>query len=229
MPPKLPDLLIIGDSHSNALVDGCKAHGLSVEMLRFSGNFWHAGDISFHADHGLWIAKPPNQQQQILDLRKRLGGRSVLSPDIPILASLGYHLGRIVPPFGLHGHVTDTRHFAADVTTSYASQALTDAYLGAFRGGHVRLARRMAQAAPMIIVAPPLCNDPPNMRTFHDSITRRMRAVRLNVYDPNTDLFPTGTTLPADYITEDGVHGNAKYGAAVIGKMLAQGLIKPRA
>lgn len=220
-----PDLIVIGDSHSNALLDGCAAHGIRAEMLRFSGNLWHAGDVRIHAEHGLWIDRPKRLQDQIIDLREKLGGASVLSPAVPVLATLGFHLGRIVPPFGLLGHVSEARHVEADAQTLYVSQGFVDAYIGAFRGPHVRLARRMAQLAPTVFVAPPLCIDPRNMRVFHASILNRMRRVGLTVHDPTEDLCPTGSVLDPAYVTADGVHGNAAYGARVIGRMIELGLI----
>ena len=42
-------------------------------------------------------------------------------------------------------------------------------------------------------------------------------------------LFADRQGLAADYITPDGVHGNDRYGAEVIGQMIAQGLIGKRA
>jgi hypothetical protein len=221
----LPDVIVLGDSHCNALVDGCHAHGLKAEMLRFSGNFWHTGQVSLHADHGIWINRPKRLQDEILALRERLGGRSVLSPDVPVLATMGFHLGRFVPPFGIMGHVTDQRHFDAEPDALYASRAMVNAYIGAYRGTHIRMARRMDRMARVVMVAPPLCHDRPNLRTFFDSVLARMRAVNLTVYDPNGDLPRQDGVLDPAYVTEDGAHGNARYGAEVIGKLIEQGLL----
>ena len=75
----LPDVVIIGDSHSSALLAGCEAHGLSAEVARFSGNLWHAGKLMFHGQHGIWPRGLPALQAQILAIRDRLGGRSLVS------------------------------------------------------------------------------------------------------------------------------------------------------
>jgi hypothetical protein len=224
----LPDVLVIGDSHSNALVEGCLAHGLRVEMFRLSGNLWSAGRVSFHREHGLTVRGAPVVQRQIGALRERLGGRSLLSREVPVLASVGFHLGRLVPPFGMHGHVTEARHFEAKPSALYASASLTDAYLGAFRGEHVRLARQMSRLAPVTYVLPPHFADWGNMRNFALQIASRMRRVGLKVYDPALDLDPSGAPLPRDMLTGALNHGNADYGRAVIGHMLAKGLIKRR-
>lgn len=224
----LPDVLVIGDSHSDALFEGCAAHGLTAEMLRFSGNFWHAGRIVLHPEHGLWSRDLPGARMQIAALRERLGDRSVLSPDVPVIASLGYHLGRIVPPFAFAGHVTEARHFDADDRALHASSALVDAYVDAVRGPHLRMARRMARAALTVFVAPPDCQDRPAMRSFIGAVTRRLRAAGLSVHDPNEAMAPSGSVLDARYVTPDGVHGNAAYGASVVGRMLDLGLIPRR-
>jgi hypothetical protein len=225
----LPDLLVIGDSHSNALVEGCVAHGLRVEMLRFSGNLWHAGRIVLHEEHGLWVTGSRGLQRQVLELRGRLGGRSVLSPDVPVMATLGFHLGRLVPPFGLHGHTTDVSHFESNPEALYASHALLDAYLGAHRGALIRLARQMSRQTRAVFVAPPHFAERPNYRSFLTGLVRRMRALRLNVHNPNETLAPTGSVVRSDYLTGDGNHGNGAYGTAVIAEMLEKGLIARRA
>ncbi|MDT8854185.1 hypothetical protein RNZ50_03870 [Paracoccaceae bacterium Fryx2] len=222
----LPDLLVIGDSHSDALADGCAAHGLRVEMLRFSGNIWHSGQVVFHAQHGIWVRGLPGMQKQVLALRERLGGRSVISADVPVLAAMGYHMGRIVPPFSANGHVTDAADFAADAGSAYVSRAMVGAYVDAFRANHVRLARRMSRHGNMTLVAPPHAFARRNFPAFAEALTGRMRAAGVRVFDPAPELCPPGAPLDADYLLPDGVHGNARYGAAVIGLLLQRGLIR---
>ena len=225
----LPDLLVIGDSHSNALLAGCRAHGLTAEMLRFSGNFWHSGHVVFHREHGIWVRRIAAQQQLVIDLRARLGGRSVIGPDVPILATMGYHLGRIVPPFGTNNHVSDAESFADDPTSHYASVALVDAYVEQTRASHIQLARRMSRHGNMTLVAPPKVFGRSNYHAVADAVSRRMRAAGVRLYDPSEDLFAGGEALASDYLSEDGVHGNDRYGAEVVGRLIAHGLIAKRA
>jgi hypothetical protein len=45
------------------------------------------------------------------------------------------------------------------------------------------------------------------------------------VVNPCAELFGTGAALPSDYVTADGVHGNAAYGAMVIRLLQDRGLI----
>lgn len=222
----LPDVIILGDSHSNALMEGCEAHGLKAEMIRFSGNLWHGRRVVLHPEHGIWISKPKALQRQILDLRQKLGGRSILSPDVPVIGSFGFHLGRFVPLFGLQGHVTRRSEFEANPESLFVSSAFAEEYVSSLRTPHVRMARRIERLAPLVMVAPPLVGDQPNMRTFFDFMLDWMRTVGLRVYDPNADLAGAGRALDPSYLLDDGRHGNGRYGAEVIGNMIEKGLIR---
>ncbi len=207
---------------------GCHAHRIRAELLQFSGNFWHAGHILYHAQHGIWIRGLTAMQTRILQLREQLGGRSIISRDVPVIAAMGYHLGRIVPPFGFNRHVTDADGFVGDTDSSYASQAMVEAYADAFRAGHIRMAQRMARHGNMLLVVPPRLFPGTNYDRFADAISRRMTAAGVRLFDPSAALF-AGSGLPADYVAEDGVHGNARYGAEAVGLMLGQGLLARRA
>jgi len=224
----LPDAIIIGDSHSNALEAGCAAHGLRVEMLRLSGNFWHSGAVFYHGRHGIWTRGLATAQAQILALRERLGGLSLISPEVPVIAAMGFHLGRIVPPFGVNGHVTDAATFDADPDAFYASQAMVDAMTEHFRGAHVRMAQRMSRHGNMLLVVPPRLYPGTSYDRFSAAIGARMRAAGVRLFDPSAELFGPDQALPVPMQTADLVHGNEAYGAAVVKLMLDQGLIARR-
>ena len=227
MPPEsLPDALVLGDSHSNALHEGCLAHGLKTEMIRFSGNFWHQRRVMLHPEHGVWIKNAAALQAQVHEVRARLGVRSLLTPDVPVIGSLGFHLGRFVPSVGTRGHVSSRAHFVEDPAALHMSSAFVEEYAALARAIHIRMARRIDRQTRLVIVAPPLAQDRPNMRAFFDAILNRMRAFGLTVYDPNADLKTSGRALHPSYLAEDGTHGNAKYGAEVIGNLLSKGLIQ---
>jgi len=227
--PRLPDLIVLGDSHSNALVAGCLAHGLNVEMLRFSGNFWHSGQVRFNRQYGVWVRNSPPNQALVTDLYKRLGDRSFLSPDLPILGSFGFHLGRMVPRFAMNGHETDGPRFLANPDAQFASSALLSAFVAALRVDHFTTAQRLSRFGTLTMVAPPDVFGPSNYQSFRHEIVKQLRDAGTKVYDPNPDLSPTGQAILPDYITADGVHGNDAYGEKVIGMMLKRGLIKKRA
>ncbi|GHC48491.1 hypothetical protein [Neogemmobacter tilapiae] len=228
MKTDLPDVLVLGDSHSIALADGCRALGMRVESLYLSGNLWHAGRVALHAQHGFWVQGMPAAQKQILALRERLGGRSLLSRDVPVLASFGFHLGRVVPLFSLHGHMAEPKDFEANSNALYASQSLVDGYVTAFRGQHLRVARRMGRLAPTTFVLPPHYSTWGNLRHFALRIAARLQAQGLRVYDPALAFDPSGAPLEQKWLTSAGNHGNAEYGQAVVGHMLDKGLINRR-
>jgi hypothetical protein len=228
MTTDLPEILVLGDSHSIALADGCRALGMRVESMYLSGNLWHSGRVALHAQHGFWVQGMPAAQRQILTLRERLGGRSLLSRDVPVLASFGFHLGRVAPLFSMHGHMTEASDFDANSNALYASKTLVDGYLTAFRASHLRTARRMARLAPTAFVLPPHYSNWGNMRQLALRLAARFQGQGLRVYDPAPDFDPSGAPLAEEWLTSAKNHGNAEYGRAVVGHMLEKGLISRR-
>lgn len=226
-PSRLPDLLIVGDSHSTALAEGAAAHGLSFEHLRLSGNYWHNGEVQFSSDHG-FTARRRFAQNEIARIRQALGGRRLIDPDLPVLATFGWHLGRMVPPFMLLGHVADHPAFDANPAAHFVSSAYLSAYAEARRDRLWRLAQRVARVAPLVMVAPPLPGNDGTMRAFRDTISAALRRKGVTVVDPAIELLGGDGTLPEKWQTADRVHGNGAYGAALIGQMLDQGLVRRR-
>jgi hypothetical protein len=223
----LPDLLILGDSHTAALKAGCDAHGLTSEVMGFSGNLWHAGHIVLHRTHGLWV-RGAAMQARLKAVQENLGGGSLLRPDLPVLASVGFHLGRLVPPFGFRGMTSTAEEFEAAEDRLFASSALIADYAEHFRRPHIRFLMRMARQAPVTAVAPPHFYAAPNYRAFYDHLARAIRGVGVTLYDPRDDWGQVTAPLGSDYLAEDGVHGNQAYGAKVIGYMLERGMIRRR-
>ena len=222
----LPDLLILGDSHCTALADGCAAHGLRAEVLAFSGNLWHGGHISLDRRQGLRV-RGAAMQARLDAVRDRLGGGPVFRPDLPVLASVGFHLGRLVPPFGLYGHVARADEFEAADDRLFASSALVAAYVAHFRARQIRFLVRVARMAPLTAVAPPPFYTLPNYRAIYDEVVRAIRRAGVTLYDPRDDWGGDAPLGPA-WLAADGVHGNAAYGAKLIGQMIDRGLIRRR-
>ena len=223
-----PDLLILGDSHSVALKAGCDALGLRAEMLSFSGNIWHQGLVSLHRNRGVFVRNRAFQQR-VVELAARLGRGNVLSAEVPVLASFGFHLGRIVPPFGYNGNRTDAAGFLADETCLFASRALAEAYVRHFRQGHVRMLRRLSDMVPTVAVAPPDIFGAVNYPLFVTIVKEMIRDAGVTLFDPCAELFPGQAGLPEGLLAEDGVHGNAAYGERAVGLLLERGLIARRA
>ncbi len=223
-----PEAMVLGDSHAVALKEGCDALGLNTEMLSFSGNVWHMGLISFHPTFGLTM-KGRVQRDRLVAAKERMGRGGIIRPDLPLIVSAGFHVGRLVPPFGMRGHVTDAKGFAADEDALFVSHAFLRAYVQHHRGQQLYFLRRIARRAPVVVVGPPPVYGGANHAAFIDVIGEMIRAAGVPLYDPRDDFAHLGQTLSSDYLAPDGVHGNARYGSEVIGALLARGLIRRRA
>lgn len=222
-----PDLLILGDSHSVALKDGCDRLGLRAELLSFSGNFWHQGHIFLHRSRGLW-AKGRALQDRIETVGARMGVDNILQSGVPVLTSFGFHLGRIVPPFGYLKHTADPAIFAADPESHFASRGLVEAYWRAYRDVHVRMLARLAGLVPTLAVTPPNVFAGDNYRAFFEVTKSMIRDAGVALFDPCEALFGPGNLLPDDMITADRVHGDARYGERVMAHILDTHLLPAR-
>lgn len=223
----LPDLLILGDSHTAALKSGCDAHGLTAEVLGFSGNFWHAGYIQLNRSQQLRV-RGAAMQARVKAAEDSLGGGSVLRSDLPVLASVGFHLGRLVPPFGFRNHVADKEAFEAEEDRLFASSALVADYAQHFRGGHLRFLRRLSRLVPLTVVAPPHFYTAQNYAAFYGYLAEAIRETGMRFCDPR-DAWGGGTApLGQEFLSADGVHGNEAYGERIVGHMLENGMLTRR-
>lgn len=218
------DLVIVGDSHTAALQEAAIARGLASKMLYISGNFWHEGKIRYNAELGLSAAYRPGLHRRIRALAAELGG-PVFPKDVPVIASFGYHLGRIVPLFARSGHTPDSRDFDASPDRLFASSALVDAYLHHHRGALWRVLRLAAQGSNIVVVAPPIVQTDPVAMHLAGLITDRLTSLGLRVFDPRREADWAGKPLPEEWRTADGVHGNAAYGAEVLRRLEDRGLV----
>lgn len=214
------DLVIIGDSHSAALQMAASARGLSAKMLYLSGNFWHENKMMHDRVRGISATYRRGLQRQIEAFADDLGG-TVFPANVPILASFGYHLGRLVPLL--------TRHHHSLLPLSdqiYLSDSFINAYLLYHRGGLYRLLRLAARRADVIVVAPPLVQADPIAREVARRITTTLQGYGLRVFDPDREPDWAGAPLPVELRSADQVHGNAAYGEEVLSRLEARGLLK---
>jgi hypothetical protein len=218
-PEHRPDLLILGDSHTAALVAGARATGLRVGHLYLSGNVWHAGHVTGHPLRGL-TSQRRKIAMAINRLRIDAGVPGLFTPGLPVVASFGYHLGRMVPVFGLGGH-------SADPATQghFISRGFAMAYVRALRGGLIDALVAGARKAPVTVVAPPVVQPDPTAMALARAITAHLREGGVRVVDPRDDMGLAGDPLPDALRAEDGVHGNDAYGLGVMRQLAAQGLI----
>lgn len=225
----MADYVIIGDSHTAALKQGFDANGLSSEVLTISGNLWHSGLVG--GDDEVGISSPnPGAQAAIDAVRARLGGGALVAEGRPVIASIGFHLGRLAPPYAFRGHVAERAEFVADPEALFTSQGFLRAYVRQYRHGLVRLLRRMNRMSKVIVVAPPDVRAAPNYAAMRRCIVEMIRESNIAVYDPcETGRFAMLHPLTDDYLSEDRVHGNARYGAELVAEMLDRGVIPGRA
>jgi hypothetical protein len=224
-----PEVILIGDSHARALKEGCDALGIPVGILSVSGNFWHMGRVAFDPERGIRIRGNRGLANQSERIRERLGGRPVLNPDVPVIVSAGFNLGRLVPKLTSLRHLTSAEDFEAKPDTLFLSDDFLRAYVAHQRNPQLRILRRLARHAPVTVVPPPLKLGSPAMRAVYTVICDMMRAVRLDLYEPLVDLAEPGQGLDSSYFGPDGIHGNERYGTTVIEKLIERGALGQKA
>lgn len=220
-----PDLLIVGDSHTGALHEAAKARGLDARLLYISGNFWHENRIRHDPRRGFSAGYRPGLNRKVLDFAMESGAGSVLPAGVPILASFGYHLGRLAPIFARQGHSPDADHAEAE-DRLFVSSAFLDAYIQARRGTLLRILRLAGRRADLVVVAPPLIQTDPVAMGFARHITDYLIGQGIRVFDPRHEPDWAGLPLATELRAPDGVHGNAAYGEQVLQRIVARGLLE---
>jgi hypothetical protein len=223
-----PEVIVIGDSHARALKDGCDELGIPSGLLSVSGNFWHMGRVGFDAELGIRMRGNKALNARGQQVRERLGGRPVLNPDVPVIVSAGFHLGRLVPKLALR-HVSSLDEFEADPAALFVSDDFLRGYVNHHRERQLRLLRRLARRASVTVVPPPLTRRSPTMWAAYRAICDMMRRARLDLYEPMADLGGLGEGLDDSYFRPDRIHGNAQYGLAVIERLIELGALGRRA
>ncbi|NVO24777.1 hypothetical protein [Donghicola mangrovi] len=216
-----PDLIIVGDSHCGALQSAALAAGLKSEMFSLSGNHWHENQIRPHKRWGMMSKNRRPVNVSISKFSETIGG-SIFSDQTPVLASIGYHLGRMVPPFSRAGHTSSIEQAIDSDEAFYVSDAFVDAFLEAKRGQLFRLLKWAHKRCDLTVIAPPIVKDHAETMLFRDRITALLRDEGINVFDPFEDADLSGRELPAKLRAEDGVHGNVDYGAMVLRRLFAE-------
>lgn len=211
----LPDLLIMGDSHTAALDMAMRDEGFSTALLYINGNHWHAGGFVFDPVAGLARAGSGYIKRRVARARADMGG-SLFEPDRVVIASIGYHLGRLCPGMARRGHTVDRDAFDADPDASFLSVAMMEAMIAAQRGALWDMLAAISRECVLVVVAPPILSDDPLMHKAARFITRSLRERGVMVWDPREQTGPLGRPLSDDLRAADGVHGNVAYGRAVL-------------
>lgn len=216
----MPDLHIIGDSHTAALHEAAERRGQKAHLLYISGNHWHVNRMRAHGSMGVSAAWRPALQQQIATYAERVGG-SIFPEGQVVLASIGYHLGRLAPLFARSGHSASLE----DNETFFVSQAFTRQWLHSHRGALIRILRLGSKRCKLVVIAPPMVQPDPNATEFARLLTAMLRESGVTVFDPREEVDWLGQALPAHLRAPDGVHGNAAYGEEILSRLEARRLI----
>ncbi len=216
--PALP-LVMIGDSHCAALYQAAQRQEMPCKMLYLSGNHWHENRIRAHRLRGLWAGYRPGLQHQIDAFAAGLGG-SVFPQGAVVLASFGFHLGRLVPLLRRFGH-TGT----IETDRLFLSQGFLEGFISHHRGQLHRALRHAHQQCRLVVMAPPVVQDDPLALHVTDLVVNMLRRQGLVVFSPQEEPDWQGRPLPAFLRGPDGVHGNAAYGAEVLNRLQIKGLL----
>ena len=219
-----PDLLIIGDSHSAALRAGCDQLRIACLMASFSGAVWHDGHITYHDELGITSSR--KWASSLLDdIRTKLGARHLARAGVPVLFSVGFHLGRLVPGFGWNGHRVFRSGAEVPGDRMAVSSGLLRDYISEFRSSHFELIEGFARDTAVTVVAPPPLNRE-NYAAFSDAIVEEMERRKLRVFDPRGHFADESGALPEELLEADQVHGNAEYGRLVMKKLIEESFLQ---
>jgi hypothetical protein len=210
-----PDLLIMGDSHTAALDLAVREQGFSTTLLYINGNHWHAGGFSHHKAVGISNPGSAFIRRKVARARAEMGGKLFHEEGV-VLASVGYHLGRICPPMTRLGHTVDAAAFDAEPEASFLSVAMMEAMVAAQRRPLWDMLADVSKECVLVVVAPPILSD--DRLSWHAAkfVTRSLRERGVMVWDPREQPGAMGKPLRDEWRSADGVHGNAQYGNAVL-------------
>lgn len=219
-----PDFMLLGDSHTIALEDGAKALGLTPGVLRFGGAGWHERKFSWGADG--FVPRGSAMGARALErLRTGMGVTNVFSTDIPVITTVGFHLGQLVGPMGWSDHHIQRSPDDMPQDGLLMSSAFVEAYVLHYRRPHLRLLRRMASAARLIVIPPPTIAAYGNIPQVRAVLIKMMRDSGLDVFDPVAELLSLDAPFPESLSSGDGNHANAEFGSMVIEALRERGKI----
>ena len=214
-----PDYIILGDSHSIALNNGAKLEDLSVETINYSGALWHKGILSF-GPRGFECRGAPSAMRKINSIREKYKINTLTDLDVPIVSTMGYHLGLLLGPLSWNGHqIHNAQTTDVNEGTRVISTAFFNDYLSHFRARHFTVAKRLSNRTRFIIVPPPISQETLNSRYVRDMITDKYKSMGITVYDPMDDLAGSDGLLPKKLLLPDNIHATAEYGQLVMSKI----------
>lgn len=233
----MPRAILVGDSHVLALQQGCEALGIPVAMLKSGGIHWNAGKIRVFAPRRRRTPVMPKLESAVRALERQLSVTDVFDSGLPVIASVGFHVGHLARGFGGAGHVAGRPPAGLSVEETdgclFASQAVLEAFVNARRARHFKLLSHIAGKCRLTVVLPPRApkNEGKirfrhNIEALTSCIAGRLTRMGLEVYDPNAEFAGDGAPLPWSLVNEDGFHGTPEYGLRVVERLVARGALE---
>ena len=217
----IPDLLIMGDSHTAALDLAVRDDVFTTSLLYIKGNHWHEGGFEHHKLAG--IARPGSAyvRRKVARVRVEMGGQ-LFQKDRVVLASIGYHLGRFCPAMTRRGHTVDEAAFGANLDARFMSTAMMEGVVNAKRAPLWDMLSEVANECVLVVVAPPILSNDLLSWQAAPFVTRSLRERGVMVWDPREQTGRMSQPLSDAWRTDDGVHGNMQYGRAVLDGIFPQ-------
>ena len=232
----MPEVILVGDSHTLALYQGCCALGINAAILKSGGIHWNQGKIRIFAPRRGRSPILPALRPDIELLQTRMDRTDIFDGSVPVIASIGFHCGHLARAFGAYGHVAwpppGGLAVSDDEPVLFASKAMIRAFIDDRRSTHISLLRCIASRCNLTVILPPRApKNEKKIRFRHniDALTaviaERVTSYGISVYDPNADFVGDDAILPWQWVNDDGFHGSPDYGKLVMERLIARGAL----
>lgn len=223
MPAKV---LIIGDSHTIALHDGCDALGIGYHKVYGTGGAWFEGRYKFMQKRGL-VSKPGPNRKKLLQLADEMGHSNIFDAGLPVIASFGFNFGKLLGALETWRHsIPDQKGCYDNDAEAVMSRGFAEEYVEALCGKNFRIIKNIARIADVTMVVPPRADASHNRVQLTDIITQRMTDVGAKVFDPGRVFTKSRKkALPAKYLSEDQIHGTSDYGQKIVEQLVELGAL----
>ncbi len=227
---KKPQVLILGDSHTQAVKMGCDALGISSAHVWIGGLHWNDNVISLGGPHGIQAQYRPRMTTQVEQAVEALDVTDLTDPGVPVIGSFGFHLGRLSI-----GMIVQRQHFANEDGFEFKhnadavfSQGYAEDYVEEKRGQILQIADAIAKNTSLTMIKQPLAKkaNAPVVEGLAEIITKRLEANGTRVFsEPTVVVDPETNLVRPEFLAEDGGHGNEEYGRILISKMIEDGFL----
>lgn len=212
------DILLIGNSHVNALYAGCIYEGIKCYELSAGDAAWLEGKFAFDRWDGL-TADSGRPQKKLADLLERMGRKSIFDLGLPVIGLFGFHLDKLLAHYGSQ-LIMSADGRAGDPSKEYVSRASAFTHVENVCKNSFQIIESIAEMYDLTMVVPPRTDSSHNRQQLVEILTDLMSQRGATVFDLN--LLITNDKrkkLPRRYIAKDGFHGTDEFGAMAIKKL----------